>query len=131
MSLCINSIEWASVRYCSASYEAGACRDTKCSSITCGSAISSRAISGAVLFEHPDQLFVSLSDIVSGTKKDRQAHERRSSPEPELTSLPGGIGLGDNPRDAHQHRHLSKGAELVHREKGVIAMFSQLHHTGG
>src|SRR2546427_5404635 len=119
MSLCFNSIASASVRYCSASYEAGARRLTKCSSIPIGSAIPSRAISGAVPFEHPDQLFVSLGDVVGDTNKDRQAHERRSSSKAES----GSIGLGDNTGNARQHRHLRKGPEFIQGVKGGIANF--------
>src|SRR2546422_6141658 len=131
MSLCINSIAWASVRYCSASYETGARRLTSCSSISSRSAIPSRAISGAFPFEHPDQLFVSLGDVVSCTDKDRQAHERRSSSKPELTSLPGGIGLGGNRGNARQHRHVCEGAELIHRVERRIAMFDQPDRPSG
>src|SRR2546425_1283504 len=118
MSLCVNSITWASVRYCSASYDAGAWRHTKCSSIPSGSAIPSSAISGAAPFEHPDQWFVSLRDVVSCANEDRQAHQCQT----ELPSLPGNVDLGDNPRNAHQYRHLGEGAELVDRVEGRIAM---------
>src|SRR2546427_12303174 len=131
MSLRANSIVWASVRYFSASYETGASRVTKCSSISSGSAISSRAISGAVPFEHPDQLFVFLGDVVSGTNKDHQADERRSSSKPEPPVPPRGIGLGDNRGNARQHRHLREGPELIQRVKGSIAMFDQPDHSSG
>src|SRR5713101_5359699 len=127
MSLCVNSIEWASVRYCSASYDAGAWRHTKCSSIPSGSAIPSRAISGAAPVEHPDQLFVSLGDVVRYANKDRQAQQRQI----ELPSLPGDVGLGDNPRNAHQHRHLGEGAELAYRVEGCIAMLDQPDRPAG
>src|SRR2546422_8560482 len=121
MSLCINSIAWASVRYCSASYETGARRLTKCSSMSSGPAFPSRVISGAFPIEHPDQLFVSRGDVEDDTNKDRQAHERRSSSKPEPPPLAGGIDLGDNTGNGRQHRHLREGLEFAQRVKGGIA----------
>src|SRR2546427_5614583 len=128
MSLCINSIAWASVRYCSASYETGARRLTECSSMSSGPAFASRAISGAFPIEHPDQLFVSLGDVEDDTNKDRQAHERPSGSKPEPPLLPGGIGLGDNTGDGRQHLNLRKGPEFIQGVKGGIAMFDESYH---
>src|SRR5438094_7618907 len=76
LSLCIDSIMWASIRYRSASNETGARRLTRCSSIAGDSAFPARALSGALDIEHPDQLFVPLGDMVGGRDKDRQADQR-------------------------------------------------------
>src|SRR2546425_8439930 len=122
---------WASVRYCSASYELGAKRLTKCSSISCVSAITFCAISGAASIEHPDQLFVSLGDVVSCANKDRQAHERRSRSKPDPPVPPCGIGLGDNSGNPRQHRHFGESAEFIQRMKGGIAMFDQPDRPSG
>src|SRR5436309_11544996 len=131
LSFCSNSIMWASTRYRPASNETGARRLTKCSSMSGGSAVSSRVVSGALAIEHPDQLFISLGDVVGCRNKDRQADEGQSSSKPEPPVLPGGIRLGDNTGDGRQHRHLCEGLEFAERVKGCIAMFDQSDRPSG
>src|SRR5213594_3704713 len=131
MSLCLNSIMWASTRYRSATYETGARRLTKCSSISGGSAFPALAISGSLAIEHPDQLFVSLGDVVGCRNKDRQAYECQSRSKPEPPVLPGGIRIGDNTGDGRQDRHLCEGLEFAQRVKGCIAMFDQSDRPSG
>src|SRR5436309_5067967 len=131
LSFCSNSIRWASIRYRSASYETGAMRLTRCSSMAGGSAVSSRVMSGALAIEHPDQLFISLGDVVGGRNKDRQAEECRSSSKPELPLSSRGIGVGHNTGDGHQHGHLGEGLEFAQRVKRRITMFDQSDRPAG
>src|SRR6058998_85079 len=131
MSLCLNSIMWASTRYRPASNETGARRLTKCSSMSGGSAVSSRVVSGALAIEHPDQLFISLGDVVGCRNKDRQADEGQSSSKPGLPLSSRGIGVGHNTGDGHQHGHLGEGLEFAQRVKRRITMFDQSDRPAG